>query len=104
MVHRSAAPCPIGRVIGMTHYLQEVSSSCPSSCAILLSGQTLICTNCGTLVCRSFAFTPKILSIDPKPRLHAANWKRLRTHEKKAILHNFSATSVLLESTIVEMP
>jgi len=55
------------------------------------SGQIVICTNCGSFVCRSFAFTSKILSTDPNPQLRAVELETDAHNEKKAILHSLGA-------------
>jgi hypothetical protein len=59
----------------------------------MLPGQIVIRTNCGGFGCRSFAFTPKILSTDPNPRLRAGELETHTYNEKKAILHNFGNIS-----------
>jgi hypothetical protein len=63
----------------------------PSPHAIMSSGQIVISTNCGSLGCRSFAFTPRFFQ--PVPTLSASHGElETATHkEKKPILHNFGA-------------
>jgi hypothetical protein len=58
----------------------------------MFSGQIAINTNCGSSVCRSFAFTPKILPTESYPIGLAQGTRTEMRKEKKAILHNFSAT------------
>jgi hypothetical protein len=40
----------------------------------MLSGHTVICTNCDSFVCRSFAFSARLASTQPNQRLRAGNW------------------------------
>jgi len=58
----------------------------------MFSGQIAICMNCGSFVCRSFAFTPKILQPILTLGFAQGTGKGYAQTRRKAILHSFSAT------------
>jgi hypothetical protein len=64
----------------------------PSPHATISSGQIVICTNCASFVCRSFAFTPRVSSTGPDRRLRAREPENDFAQTKDGYLAHFGTT------------